>query len=106
MIERKGDDSARAALSDAGPRQVDRVKVGQEVKAGEPLCMVEAMKMENVLLAERNVTVKKRSRQTRQFAGGRCGDHGIRVSDFESQIREWPGGKSFSRPNSSKPSRL
>ena len=35
------------------------VRVGQEVKAGEPLCMVEAMKMENVLLAERDVKVKK-----------------------------------------------
>jgi len=32
---------------------------GQEVKAGEALCMVEAMKMENVLRAERDVTVKK-----------------------------------------------
>jgi propionyl-CoA carboxylase alpha chain len=32
---------------------------GQEVKAGEPLCMVEAMKMENVLRAERDVTIKK-----------------------------------------------
>ena len=35
------------------------VKDGQEVKAGEPLCMVEAMKMENVLRAERDVTIKK-----------------------------------------------
>jgi propionyl-CoA carboxylase alpha chain len=35
------------------------VTEGQEVKAGEPLCMVEAMKMENVLRAERDVTVKK-----------------------------------------------
>jgi propionyl-CoA carboxylase alpha chain len=35
------------------------VTVGQEVKAGEPLCMVEAMKMENVLRAERDATVKK-----------------------------------------------
>ncbi len=32
---------------------------GQDVKASEPLCMVEAMKMENVLRAERDVTVKK-----------------------------------------------
>ena len=32
---------------------------GQEVKAGEALCMVEAMKMENVLRAERDATVKK-----------------------------------------------
>jgi propionyl-CoA carboxylase alpha chain len=32
--------------------------VGQEVKAGEPLAIVEAMKMENILRAERDVTVK------------------------------------------------
>jgi propionyl-CoA carboxylase alpha chain len=35
------------------------VREGQEVKAGEPLAMVEAMKMENVLRAERDVRVKK-----------------------------------------------
>jgi propionyl-CoA carboxylase alpha chain len=35
------------------------VKSGQEVKAGEPLCIVEAMKMENVLRAERDGTVAK-----------------------------------------------
>ncbi len=35
------------------------VTEGQEVQAGEALAMVEAMKMENVLLAERNVTVTK-----------------------------------------------
>jgi propionyl-CoA carboxylase alpha chain len=35
------------------------VAVGQEVKAGEALCMVEAMKMENVLRAEKDVTVAK-----------------------------------------------
>ena len=34
-------------------------KEGQAVKAGEPLAMVEAMKMENVLRAERDVTVAK-----------------------------------------------
>ena len=39
-------------------KTVDVVE-GQEVKSGEPLCMVEAMKMENVLRAERDVTVKK-----------------------------------------------
>ena len=32
--------------------------VGQEVKAGEPLAILEAMKMENILRAERDVTVK------------------------------------------------
>jgi propionyl-CoA carboxylase alpha chain len=35
------------------------VSAGQEVKAGEPLCIVEAMKMENVLRAERDGTISK-----------------------------------------------
>ena len=35
------------------------VKAGQEVKAGEPLAIVEAMKMENVLRAERDVSIAK-----------------------------------------------
>jgi propionyl-CoA carboxylase alpha chain len=34
------------------------VSVGQEVKAGESLCVIEAMKMENVLRAERDGKVK------------------------------------------------
>ena len=34
------------------------VKEGQDVKAGEPLAIVEATKMENVLKAERNANVK------------------------------------------------
>jgi propionyl-CoA carboxylase alpha chain len=38
-------------------RSID-VKAGQEVKAGETLAVVEAMKMENVLRAERDATVK------------------------------------------------
>ena len=35
------------------------VTEGQSVKAGEPLCMIEAMKMENILRAERDCTVEK-----------------------------------------------
>ncbi len=35
------------------------VKEGQEVKAGDTLAVVEAMKMQNVLRAERDVTIKK-----------------------------------------------
>jgi propionyl-CoA carboxylase alpha chain len=35
------------------------VKAGQEVKTGEPLAIVEAMKMENVLRAERDVSIGK-----------------------------------------------
>jgi propionyl-CoA carboxylase alpha chain len=34
------------------------VEAGQDVKAGDPLCVVEAMKMENVLRAERDGRVK------------------------------------------------
>ncbi len=34
------------------------VEPGQSVKAGEALAVVEAMKMENILRAEREVTVK------------------------------------------------
>ena len=34
------------------------VSAGQEVKAGDALCVVEAMKMENILKAERDATVK------------------------------------------------
>jgi propionyl-CoA carboxylase alpha chain len=60
MRERKGADET-AALKCPMPGLVKSVAVkeGQEVKAGEPLCMVEAMKMENVLVAERDLKVKK-----------------------------------------------
>ncbi|MGH7095764.1 MAG: biotin/lipoyl-containing protein, partial [Stellaceae bacterium] len=40
------------------------VGVGQEVKAGEPLAIVEAMKMENVLRAERDGRIAKLCAQT------------------------------------------
>ena len=40
------------------------VAVGQEVKAGEKLAIVEAMKMENVLKAERDGIVKEIPQKT------------------------------------------
>jgi propionyl-CoA carboxylase alpha chain len=59
MIEHKGADGSRFLLCPMpGLIKAIAVKVGQEVKAGEPLCIVEAMKMENVLSAERDATVK------------------------------------------------
>ena len=59
MIERKGA-GASAALLCPMPGLVKSIAVreGQEVKVGEPLCVVEAMKMENTLTAERDATVK------------------------------------------------
>jgi propionyl-CoA carboxylase alpha chain len=59
MIERKGVDGSRFLLCPMpGLVKAIAVKVGQEVKAGEQLCIVEAMKMENVLSAERDATIK------------------------------------------------
>jgi propionyl-CoA carboxylase alpha chain len=60
MPEKKAADMSKALLCPM-PGLVKAISVveGQEVKAGESLCMVEAMKMENVLRAERDVTVKK-----------------------------------------------
>ena len=58
MIERKGADGSKALLCPMpGLVKSIAVKPGQEVKAGEQLCIVEAMKMENVLSAERDATV-------------------------------------------------
>ncbi|MBV8473713.1 MAG: acetyl/propionyl/methylcrotonyl-CoA carboxylase subunit alpha, partial [Hyphomicrobiales bacterium] len=57
MIERKGADQSRVLLCPMpGLVKSIAVREGQEVKAGEALCIVEAMKMENVLLAERDAT--------------------------------------------------
>ena len=59
MPEKKAADTSKSLLCPMpGLVKAISVKQGQEVKAGEALCMVEAMKMENVLRAERDVTVK------------------------------------------------
>src|SRR5271169_4541724 len=60
MPAKKVADASKALLCPM-PGLVKAILVGegQELKAGEALCMVEAMKMENVLRAERDVTVKK-----------------------------------------------
>jgi propionyl-CoA carboxylase alpha chain len=59
MLPKKQADTSRALLCPM-PGLVKSIAVtaGQEVKAGETLAVVEAMKMENVLRAERDVTVK------------------------------------------------
>ena len=59
MPEKAPPDTSKLLLCPM-PGQVKaiHVAVGQEVKGGEALCVVEAMKMENVLRAERDATVK------------------------------------------------
>jgi propionyl-CoA carboxylase alpha chain len=59
MPEKKPADTSKV-LRCPMPGLVRAINVaeGQEVKAGEPLCTVEAMKMENILRAERDATVK------------------------------------------------
>ena len=60
--------SPRSAASISVPGLVMSIAVteGQEIKAGETLAVVEAMKMENVLRAERDGKVKKIAAATRE----------------------------------------
>ena len=59
MIAHEGADRSRFLLCPMpGLVKAIAVEVGQEVKVGEQLCVVEAMKMENVLIAERDATIK------------------------------------------------
>jgi propionyl-CoA carboxylase alpha chain len=59
MLEKKAADTSKVLLCPMpGLIKSLTVSVGQEIKAGETLAIVEAMKMENVLRAERDVTVK------------------------------------------------
>lgn len=60
MPERQEADTGKQLLCPMpGLVKAISVSVGQEVKAGEPLCIVEAMKMENLLRAERDGTISK-----------------------------------------------
>ncbi len=60
MLDRKGAADTRFLLCPMpGLVKSISVEVGQEVKVGEALCIVEAMKMENVLVAERDAKVVK-----------------------------------------------
>jgi propionyl-CoA carboxylase alpha chain len=61
LMQQKSVKDSSNALRCPMPGLIVSVNVtqGQEVKAGEPLAVVEAMKMENVLTAERDATVKK-----------------------------------------------
>ena len=60
MPEKKPQDTSRLLLSPMpGLLASVAVEAGQEVKTGETLAIIEAMKMENVLRAERDGVIKK-----------------------------------------------
>jgi len=59
MPERKDDDHGKALICPMPGLVITlHVEEGQEVKAGEPLAVIEAMKMENILRAEKDCTVE------------------------------------------------
>jgi propionyl-CoA carboxylase alpha subunit len=58
MPEKVAPDTSKVLLCPMpGLVKAIRVEAGQQVKAGDPLAVVEAMKMENVLRAERDATI-------------------------------------------------
>ena len=60
MLEKPAPDTSKFLLCPMPGLVVSiHAKVGQDVKAGETLAVVEAMKMENVLRAERDGVVKR-----------------------------------------------
>ena len=80
MPEKAPPDTSKLLLCPM-PGLVVRIDVaeGDEVFDGQALCMVEAMKMENVLRAERKARVAQGPRQARRQPRGRRRDPGVRV---------------------------
>ena len=75
------------------------VDEGQEVKAGDAWVVVEAMKMENILRAERDGVVKSDQRQGGRQPGRRRRYHGICVSSHSPGaffLQSWPWARSRS----------
>jgi propionyl-CoA carboxylase alpha chain len=70
-------------------REVAVAERRKQVVAGEKLAVIEAMKMENVLKAERDCKVKKVVAKRRRKPVGRSGHHRIRISPGR-QIQRCP----------------
>ena len=59
MIDRMPEDVSQLVICPMPGLLVDlQVSVGEEVSLGQPLCIIEAMKMENIIKAEKTSTVK------------------------------------------------
>jgi acetyl/propionyl-CoA carboxylase alpha subunit len=71
------------------------VQVGQEVKAGEELAVIEAMKMENVLRADHDAKVAKIHGGARRQSGRGSGHHRVRVIGRAADLIK--GGRAPSR---------
>ena len=65
------------------------VSEGDEVEEGQALATVEAMKMENILRAERKATVTKISAKRRRQPRGRRYHHGVRVMVGKAKPADW-----------------
>ena len=78
MIEKVPPDMSRFLLAPM-PGLLTRleVKAGDKVEAGQPVAVVEAMKMENILRAVKASTVKATAGQGRRQPGGRSGHRGV-----------------------------
>ncbi len=73
-------DTSRLVLSPMPGLVVSiEVEAGQDVKAGETSCIVEAMKMQNIIRAERDGVVKHGERQGRRQRRRRRGAGGVRL---------------------------
>ena len=59
QVEQGGDCLFQRLAAAGDSRMSISVMEGQEIKAGEPLAIVEAMKMENILRAERDAVIRK-----------------------------------------------
>ena len=87
MPEKPPPDTSKLLLCPM-PGLVVRIDVaeGDEVFDGQALCMVEAMKMENVLRAERKAQGREDPGEGRRQPGGRRRDHGIRVNSHRATL--------------------
>ena len=81
MLERAETEESKVLLCPMpGLVKAIHVAEGQVVKVGDPLCLIEAMKMENVLRAERDGTIKSIEAREGRVPRRRCPDPVLRMS--------------------------